>query len=159
MTLAPRIEVLTQLSCSRLHGHDPQHNDTSASSFITTTASTFSQDDIAPLHFSIGLILNQHDARLSSNHTIVSGLGTTNDDDKEDEDPRGLPSNRCISDPAVQADTARLQTMITIIMGLLSALTTGWWGHFGERYGRTKVLAIATFGLFMTYVLATRLSV
>src|SRR5690606_1137394 len=24
------------------------------------------------------------------------------------------------------------------------------WGRFGERYGRTKVLAIATFGLFWT---------
>ncbi|KAG6817670.1 hypothetical protein H0H87_005428 [Tephrocybe sp. NHM501043] len=35
-------------------------------------------------------------------------------------------------------------------MGLLSALTTGWWGHFGERHGRTKVLAIVTFGLFLT---------
>lgn len=34
-------------------------------------------------------------------------------------------------------------------MGLLSALTTGWWGRFGERHGRTKILAISTLGLFL----------
>ncbi|EAU85612.2 hypothetical protein CC1G_06325 [Coprinopsis cinerea okayama7 len=48
--------------------------------------------------------------------------------------------------------------LFTTTMGLLSALTTGWWGRFGERYGRTKVLAIATFGLFWTdliFVLAS----
>jgi hypothetical protein len=37
-------------------------------------------------------------------------------------------------------------------MGLLSAFTTGWWGRFGERHGRTKVLFFATLGLFLTYV-------
>lgn len=45
---------------------------------------------------------------------------------------------------------ARIQTTYSITMGSLSALTTGWWGHFGERYGRTKVLALATFGWFLT---------
>ncbi|KAH0585168.1 hypothetical protein H2248_008424 [Termitomyces sp. 'cryptogamus'] len=154
MTLAPRIEVLTQLSCNRLHGHHPQHNDTSVSSF-TTTPSTLPQGDITPFYYSIdplGPTLHPHDVRLvatSSNHTIVFGTSTTNDDD-DDQDPRDLPSNKCLSDPAVQAGAARLQTMITTTMGLLSALTTGWWGHFGERHGRTKVLAIVTFGLFMT---------
>lgn len=41
-------------------------------------------------------------------------------------------------------------------MGLLSALTTGWWGHFGERHGRTKVLAIATLGLFLVCVSSSK---
>lgn len=40
--------------------------------------------------------------------------------------------------------------IMTTTMGLLSALTTGWWGHFGERFGRTKVLAGSTLGLFLT---------
>ncbi|EKM57891.1 uncharacterized protein PHACADRAFT_251794 [Phanerochaete carnosa HHB-10118-sp] len=39
---------------------------------------------------------------------------------------------------------------MTTTMGLLSAITTGWWGHFGEQYGRTRVLAAATLGLFLT---------
>jgi MFS family permease len=61
-----------------------------------------------------------------------------------------LLSRRCMADPAVQAGAARIQTAFTITMGLLSALTTGWWGHVGERFGRTKVLAIASFGWFLS---------
>jgi hypothetical protein len=38
-------------------------------------------------------------------------------------------------------------------MGFFSALSTGWWSHFGERHGRTAVLAISTFGLFITFVI------
>jgi MFS family permease len=40
--------------------------------------------------------------------------------------------------------------VMTTTMGLLSVLTTGWWGHFGERYGRVKVLALSTLGLVLT---------
>ncbi|KAG6862568.1 hypothetical protein C0995_000116 [Termitomyces sp. Mi166 len=157
MTLAPRIEVLTQLSCNRLHGQDP-HNHTLASSSFTTIpiTTTLSQDAITPFYYSIdplGPTLHPHDVRLAAasfNYTTVSGLNTTNGNGKGEDDPRDLPSNRCLSDPVVQADAARLQTMMTTTMGLLSALTTGWWGHFGERHGRTKVLAIVTFGVFLT---------
>ncbi|KAG6879545.1 hypothetical protein C0992_001550 [Termitomyces sp. T32_za158] len=155
MTLAPRIEVLTQLSCNGLHGHGSKYNHTSLIPTTSTTTSTLSEGDITPFYYSIdplGPILYPHDVRLAaafSNHTIVSGLRATNDGDEE-EDARYSPSDRCLSDPTVQTDAARLQTMMTITMGLLSVLTTGWWGHFGERHGRTKVLAIVTFGLFMT---------
>ncbi|KAG6842326.1 hypothetical protein C0991_010615 [Blastosporella zonata] len=110
------------------------------------------EHDISPFYFSLdplGPPLHPHDLR-SSNYTLVSGLFTISKHKDEEEDPRRLPSNRCLGDPAVQAGAARLQTMMTTTMGLLSALTTGWWGHFGERHGRTKVLAIVTFGLFLT---------
>lgn len=158
MTLAPRIEVLTQLSCNRLHGHDSKYNHTSFNTTATTTISTLSQGDITPFYYSIdplGQILYSHDVRLAtalSNHTLVSGLRATKNGDEKEDDARNSLSNRCLSDPAVQTDAARLQTMMTTTMGLLSVLTTGWWGDFGERYGRTKVLAIVTFGLFVTYV-------
>ncbi|KAG6813401.1 hypothetical protein H0H92_011379 [Tricholoma furcatifolium] len=157
MTLAPRIEVFTQLSCAGLHGRNPQYNHT----FITTTTiPPLSQppdnlDHITPFYLSIdplGPPLHPHDVRWSvpprSNYTIVSSGVSTGDEDEDD--PRNLPSNRCLTDPTVQAGAARLQTIMTTTMGLLSALTTGWWGHFGERHGRTKVLAITTFGLFLT---------
>ncbi|KAJ7367765.1 hypothetical protein DFH08DRAFT_676719 [Mycena albidolilacea] len=62
----------------------------------------------------------------------------------------GQVPSRCTSDPAVEAGAARIQTTFTITMGLLSALTTGWWGGAGERFGRTKVLAISAFGYFLT---------
>lgn len=72
--------------------------------------------------------------------------------EKQEDDPRNLPSARCASDPAVQAGAAKIQTILTTTSGVLSALTTGWWGHFGERHGRTRVLAITTLGLFLTSV-------
>ena len=72
--------------------------------------------------------------------------------DDDEPDPRYLPSKRCLTDPKVLAGAARIQTIMTTTMGLLSALTTSWWGAFGEKHGRTKVLAASTLGLFMTYV-------
>ncbi|KAJ7638346.1 hypothetical protein FB45DRAFT_902565 [Roridomyces roridus] len=90
MTLAPRVEVFTQLACLQLHQHH--------------------------------------------NHTLFDGM----------------PPSFCLSDPAVSANAARIQTTYTTTMGLLSACTTAWWGQFGERYGRTRVLAFATLGLFLT---------
>ncbi|KAF8896306.1 major facilitator superfamily-domain-containing protein [Infundibulicybe gibba] len=131
MTLAPRVEVFTQLSCSRLHG-DHHYNHTTID--LTSSSFYYSLDPLGPhLH--------------SSNVTLV----TLRQPHVEDEDdPRRLPSAQCLGDPAVQAGAARLQTIMTTTMGLLSALTTGWWGHFGERHGRTRVLATATFGLFLT---------
>ncbi|KAJ7158716.1 hypothetical protein C8R46DRAFT_1165058 [Mycena filopes] len=109
MTLAPRIEVFTQLSCTRLH-HSYNHTTWIEAASSRTSLATETGDD----------------------------------------DPRELPSARCMSDPAVQAGAARIQTMFTTTMGLLSALTTGWWGRFGERHGRTRVLAFTTLGLLLT---------
>ncbi|KAF5382009.1 hypothetical protein D9615_004376 [Tricholomella constricta] len=153
MTLAPRIEVFTQLSCNRLYGHD-RYNHTKISISIPTTH-TIPQEAVTPFYFSLdplGPPLHPHQlhrAATRPNVTLLSGL-SVNDDDEGEGDPRRLPSQRCLGDPAVQAGAARLQTMMTTTMGLLSALTTGWWGHFGERHGRTKVLAIVTLGLFLT---------
>ncbi|KAG5641236.1 hypothetical protein DXG03_005680 [Asterophora parasitica] len=91
------------------------------------------------------------EATRNNNFSIIYGLHEDNTaDEGGDDDRHRSPANRCIGDPAVQAGAARLQTMMTTTMGLLSALTTGWWGHFGERHGRTKVLAIVTLGLFIT---------
>ncbi|KAF8071918.1 major facilitator superfamily domain-containing protein [Lyophyllum atratum] len=150
MTLAPRIEVFTQLSCNKLHGHN-RYNHTETTSFISITQA-IPQESITPFYFTLdplGPSLHPHHLHpnTSPNVTFVSGMTA---DDNQEEDPRRLPSARCLSDPAVQAGAARLQTIMTTTMGILSALTTGWWGHFGERHGRTKVLAIVTFGFFLT---------
>ncbi|KIM39801.1 hypothetical protein M413DRAFT_19586 [Hebeloma cylindrosporum] len=145
MTLAPRVQVFTQLSCNKLHGsHNWNHTQISPHppSHISLYASI---DPLGPqLHPSTLFPTTEIPLIFSSNFTTT----TTHRDDEQDSDER--PSTRCRTDPAVQAGAARLQTMMTTTMGLLSAFTTGWWGHFGERHGRTRVLAFATFGLFMT---------
>ncbi|KAF9485211.1 MFS general substrate transporter [Pholiota conissans] len=169
MTLAPRVEVFTQLSCNRLHGgHNWNHTQTiPAPQELLHTALFSSLDGLGPHLHPSTLFLSSPRPRVSlqGNVSISSespnpievtfpGSGFDDDTDHRDsddtEDPRRIPSARCQSDPAVQAGAARLQTMMTTTMGLLSALTTGWWGHFGERHGRTRVLAISTLGLFLT---------
>jgi hypothetical protein len=144
MTLAPRVQVFTQLSCNRLHGGSHGWNHAQTLPPIAHDLHAFplslytSIDPLGPhLHPSILF------------PTPPRNFTTTRTDRNN---PRRNLSSRCRADPAVQAGAARLQTIMTTTMGLLSALTTGWWGHFGERHGRTTVLAIATFGFLVTCV-------
>lgn len=135
MTLASRVEVFTQLSCHNLYEH---YNHTRVVHTVFNS-SHYVVDPVEPHLISV---------HLASSPIHTSGKTRRNGD--EYEDPRVIPSKKCVSDPAVQAGAARLQTMMTTTMGALSALTTGWWGQFGERHGRIRVLAISTFGLFLT---------
>ncbi|KAF7327804.1 hypothetical protein MKEN_00360200 [Mycena kentingensis (nom. inval.)] len=141
MTLAPRVEVFTQLSCSRLHHH---YNHTESSSILPPRAGLFYALDPLGAQFNPG------------EHWVVIDppLPPTQDepwsDDETEDDPRRLPSARCMQDAGVQATAARLQTMFTTTMGLLSMLTTGFWGRYGERHGRTRVLTYSTLGLLLT---------
>lgn len=130
MTLAPRIEVFTQLACAQLHKHPFNHTLDPSQAFVRESLSfpTYATDSYI---------------------NVISSEPSDNDDDGDD-DPRRLPSSRCLTDAAVQAGAARLQTIMTTTMGFLSALTSGYWGHVGQRRGRLFVMAIATFGLFLT---------
>ncbi|KDQ17926.1 hypothetical protein BOTBODRAFT_29237 [Botryobasidium botryosum FD-172 SS1] len=60
------------------------------------------------------------------------------------------PSAECKADPAVQEAVATLSTIMTTIYGILSCLTTGWWGKLSDRYGRTRVLGVTAFGSFIS---------
>jgi len=138
MTLASRVEVFTELSCRQLHH---PYNHTSTPDIRGIHASVHPQVDTFPT--SVPLYL--------PSIPLAQSLGESEGDGvSEGDDPRVIPGEKCVSDPAVQAGAAKLQTIMTTTMGALSALTTGWWGHFGERYGRTRVLAISTLGLFLT---------
>jgi len=119
MTLAPRVEVFTQLACSQLV--HPKHT-------------------LINPPFPVGL----EPTSLLFDHVEQPW-------DNEDSIPK-QPVFQCKKDPAVQAGAARIQTVYAMTMGLLSALTTGWWGHFGDRHGRMKVFAITSFGWFLTDV-------
>ncbi|KAJ1309899.1 hypothetical protein OPQ81_006660 [Rhizoctonia solani] len=60
------------------------------------------------------------------------------------------PNKMCMSDPGVLAAIAKLQTAMTMIMGILSCLTTGSWSQLSDRIGRTRVLAITAIGFIFT---------
>lgn len=141
MTLASRVEVFTELSCNQLH--DPyKHASVPVDGFMLGLRSTDHLPE-AQAQPSIPLFF-------PSSSTTSLFKESEGDGVNEGDDPRVIPGNKCVSDPAVQARAARLQTIMTTIMGALSALTTGWWGQFGERYGRTRVLGVTAFSLFMT---------
>jgi nitrate/nitrite transporter NarK len=38
---------------------------------------------------------------------------------------------------------------MTLTMGILAALTTGYWGQMSDRIGRTKIMAIMETGLLL----------
>ncbi|KAF8626991.1 hypothetical protein AX15_004579 [Amanita polypyramis BW_CC] len=149
MTLAPRVEVYTQLSCNSVYGDQP------------TFTYLQNQTYIIPAYITLESLNVQRYPSSFSNIPMFE-LKTPNyahsQNDEDTDGPMRIPSARCISDPAVQSATARLQTLMTTIMGVLSALTTGWWGQFSERYGRTRVLAISAFALFLvdlTFILVS----
>ncbi|KAF8806993.1 hypothetical protein BYT27DRAFT_7190702 [Phlegmacium glaucopus] len=151
MSLAPRLEVFTQLSCNNLYGHHQWNHTQSTISNLSSSPNIVniplfaSVDPLGP-HIHSYTFLPERGVP-NPNYQVDAGTDSNSDDT---EDPRRVPSAQCLSDPAVQAGAARLQTIMITGTGLLSALTTSWWGHFGERHGRTRVLALSTLGLFLT---------
>ncbi|KZT06143.1 MFS general substrate transporter [Laetiporus sulphureus 93-53] len=149
MTLGPRVEVFTQLSCNAIYGRDVYDHTGANDSVLLTT--TYQYNPLMDIDSS-----GNHLSRLPVDLTSITQeqpiyfASNTSDDDDDEPDPRVIPSRRCLQDPAVQSGAARLQMIMTFTMGVLSALTTGWWGHFGELHGRTRVLSAATLGLLLT---------
>jgi len=142
MTLAPRVEVYTQLSCRDVYAHRPT---------LSNTTHIEGQTPILPAYVALETLDEQTYHPTSFNTpTLTSSIDSHKRDNEETVSPVRLSSAQCISDPEVQSATARLQMWMTTIMGLLSALSTAWWGHFSERHGRTRVLAFSTFSMFLT---------
>jgi MFS family permease len=137
MTLASRIEVFTQLSCEAVYGHHTNYNHTHS---IPTP---FEPKSLRLLHsFDDSEVPDKLDTD-DWNTYYLRNL------DEAHDLPLGI-SKRCLTDPRVLSGAARLQTIMTTTMGVLCALTAGWWGHFGERHGRTRVMAIAALGMLIT---------
>lgn len=152
MTIGPRVEVFTQLSCNAIYGHHDYNYTSDHTSPILLPIYSHHPAHLAASASSLDALSSALHYPLD--HPITFNIQASNDD--EESDPRNLPSPRCLRDAAVQKGAARLQTIMTFTAGVLSALTTGWWGHFGETHGRTKVLAAATLGLFLTYARSSR---
>src|SRR6266850_2460790 len=130
MTLAPRVQVYTQLSCNALYRgqqYGPSANTLPTLSYISVP------DHVVPVHTPLYL----PPSHSSQEHHRAEG-------------PR--QSQDCLSDPAVQAGAARLQATIATITGLLAVCSTTWWGHYGQKHGRTRVLKASTLGLLTTYI-------
>ncbi|KAH8818804.1 major facilitator superfamily domain-containing protein [Flagelloscypha sp. PMI_526] len=136
MTLAPRINVYTELACREVQwdnntGTAPSHsNDTTVVDPHSPIISFGTVPGVAEHPYSISL------PQILSADSQSLGTSTT--------------SSRCTDDPAVQSRAATIQAIFTTTMGLLSAVTTAWWGHFSERHGRLRVMAMSTLGMFIS---------
>ncbi|KAJ9117577.1 hypothetical protein QFC22_004427 [Naganishia vaughanmartiniae] len=64
----------------------------------------------------------------------------------EDARPGEIDPRLCKKDPRVQAAAAKLTMTMTLCMGILSALSTGFWGAVSDRMGRTLVMAVTLVG-------------
>jgi hypothetical protein len=135
MTLASRVQVYTQLSCDTLHRQQLYGP----------------SGDILPSYLSsLSILASEHPAPIPT--PILFPHFSNRRQDHDTEGLAQLTSQRCLSDPAVQAGAARLQAIMIAVMGVLSVCTTSWWGHYGQKHGRNKVLAASALGLLLTYI-------
>ncbi|KAG9016474.1 hypothetical protein FRB93_010723 [Tulasnella sp. JGI-2019a] len=149
MTLAPRVEIYTSLACEAYypdHPHHTNHND------------SFLGESPLIAYYPLAAEALPINAFVYRNDTFPSKQ-TRHRPDKPSfphgEDPAiaTLPKERCYSDPVVQQHSAQLQMAVILIMGILSSLTTGWWGSVGDRIGRRRIMALSLMGYLFTDVM------
>jgi hypothetical protein len=157
MTLAPRVQVYTQLSCQanyrNLDSHLPASVVISSNSFESQSQSqsryTTNSRSLSLSSDSTASSISATSASPILNLSFINTVNT-NDSASSSEAPHRDP---CASDPDVQAGAATLQTTYMLLMGIASVLSTSWWGHFGERHGRMRVLAFSTIGTLLRLVM------
>ncbi|TFK36324.1 major facilitator superfamily domain-containing protein [Crucibulum laeve] len=142
-TIAPRIEIYTTLACS-VHKPDifkqafpvkppyMRFGDDAPSVFSATVNMTVPTIDLGLDR----VYLPEHDS--NSRYGSVKLTASPS------------KPNPCATDPVVGAAVAKLTAVITASMGILSCVTTGWWGAFSDRHGRTRVMGISIVGLLLT---------
>ncbi|KAG8994293.1 hypothetical protein FRB94_009974 [Tulasnella sp. JGI-2019a] len=55
----------------------------------------------------------------------------------------------CSSDPLVLRVVGKLVTVQSLVTGLLTGLTAGWWGQMSDQYGRKLILVTTVLGTLM----------
>ncbi|KAG5636197.1 hypothetical protein H0H81_008867 [Sphagnurus paluster] len=132
-TIAPRIEIYTMLAC-RVHKPDIFRQT------LPSLGGMFDFPGTSPIL----------PPMIPANTTFNDNFGISSSDMKNGGSTPDKPNNACASDPTVQAAVAKLNAVITTSMGILSCLTTGWWGSFSDRHGRKRLLGISVIGVLAT---------
>ncbi|WFD33303.1 hypothetical protein MCUN1_000116 [Malassezia cuniculi] len=60
-----------------------------------------------------------------------------------------VPSSACRASPAAQRKLSSLMLYMLLGIGVFSALSSGFWSSFSDRYGRVRVMAITVFGILV----------
>jgi MFS family permease len=138
--IGPRVEMYTVLAC-RVHapGHELQY-EPNGTLQLAQSHSMLSMNKASTLHD--GLNLDDPSALIVSAQHV--SLYVPADTDQQSHIP---DRDQCASDPVVQAAVAQLSAVLSTTMGILSCLTTAWWGSLADRFGRTSVMGISMLGL------------
>ncbi|KAG0699659.1 major facilitator superfamily domain-containing protein [Suillus ampliporus] len=139
--IAPRVEIYTVLAC-RVHAPELEYvsNDVL---HLAQPHSMLSMNTARTLH---GFNLDGPSA-LSASAQPVSLYVPENTGPQQEHIEHIFARDRCASDPVVQAAVAKLAAVLNTTMGILSCLTTAWWGSLSDRFGRTSVMGISMLGL------------
>ncbi|CAE6434870.1 unnamed protein product [Rhizoctonia solani] len=144
MTLAPRVEVFTQIACDELRIEpDRAYEIASLRNYSSHHGFPASLDMQIPF-----LEVITHQPRIPGRVHSSTVVHVRNNDN--DSHGASLSSDACRVDSEVQQGAARLQTVIMTLSGALSALTSGFWGQFGDKHGRTGVIALTIFAMLAT---------
>ncbi|KAF8583728.1 MFS general substrate transporter [Ramaria rubella] len=138
MTMAPRIEVYTQIACDDIHPSltSPPPLSPNASLSFPLTLSDFHL--ASPLMF---------DSTIPPTLLYTPQSIEMVHRDEKDNFHVATPSDDCLRDPAVQSRAAGIQATLGTIVGVLSIITAGYWGQISDAFGRKTVLSLILFGM------------
>lgn len=141
--IGPRVEMYTALAC-RVHapGLELQY-EPNGMLHLAQPHSMLSVDTAKTLYD--GLNLDDLSAPVVSAQSVSVYVPASADTGSQ-QSP--VPDrDQCASDPVVQAAVAQLSAVLSTTMGVLSCLTTVWWGSLSDRFGRTSIMGISMLGL------------
>lgn len=131
--IGPRVEMYTVLAC-RVHAPGNELQYAQPYSMLSMNAARTLHD---------GLTLDDPSAPIASTQPVSIYVPT----DTGHQQSHVPDRDQCASDPVVQAAVAQLSAVLNTTMGILSCLTTAWWGSLADRFGRTSVMGISMLGL------------
>ncbi|EST07865.1 Major facilitator superfamily [Kalmanozyma brasiliensis GHG001] len=156
MCMGPKLELLNMFVCEQVLGDAyvgggdviAPHLPANASLADVTDHGTSSLDRIQVSSFQPWINTG---ASRDSDHDAVTAYFAALDQPNSTVIPvPRRPSKACFASPEVQSSLATLQLRMTLSMGILAALTTGFWSNLSSRRGRLPVLRIAMCGIVFT---------
>ncbi|THH14854.1 hypothetical protein EW146_g5538 [Bondarzewia mesenterica] len=142
-TLAPRIEVFTNIVCDAYKRANSPRGDWDSEKFGHSALNLPIHPVTVPSFDVSGLFLAPADNRVFWSSDLLPVKGSNDTDWVVDEPVT------CASDPAVQAGVTTILAAMATTTGVLSCFTTGWWSSLSDRYGRTFIIGIAICGLLV----------
>ncbi|GAC92659.1 hypothetical protein PHSY_000213 [Pseudozyma hubeiensis SY62] len=162
MCMGPKLELLNMFVCESILGDTyVGGGDVIAPRPPTNSSLGHAQAghdaSLHPIHFDDFQPWHGSRVSASSDHDAVSAYFAALDQPNSTVIPvPRRPSKACFASPEVQSSLATLQLRMTLSMGILAALTTGFWSNLSSRRGRLFVLRISMTGIiFADFVMLT----